>query len=216
MALPNAYTGDTPLVWPGASYTLRYDWRALGALQTAFDGRMEERIGEILARPLGRARQASSRADGRGGRRAIPAAQCRAPRGGAGPQPGIQRDRRPAGRGRPGGPSEGRRLDPVATAYRAHIRHGLAPGEFWSCTPYATGLHAQAMGEERLDRFRLAMSTAWHTEAFARTDRLPALAKVLDLDKPAAPVRKTAAMIDAILDSAVPPEVRRARHRNPA
>lgn len=69
------------------------------------------------------------------------------------------------------------------------------------------------MREERNDRTRLALTTAWHTEAFARTDRLPALAKVLDLDTPAAPARKSPAMIDAILESAVPPEIRRARHR---
>lgn len=52
MALPNNYTGDTPLVWPGSSYTLRYDWRALAAIQTAFEGKIDEHVGPALGDPL--------------------------------------------------------------------------------------------------------------------------------------------------------------------
>ena len=71
---------------------------------------------------------------------------------------------------------------------------GLAPDSFWRQTPrsFAAIMEGRARAAKR--NFELALSQAWHTEAFAREKRLKKLAEYLE----GPPKARTA---DEILDA---------------
>ena len=54
----------------------------------------------------------------------------------------------------------------------AALASGLTLDGFYASTPYLTRLHVEASSRARL-------TLAWHTEALARTDRLPSLSSLL-------------------------------------
>jgi hypothetical protein len=67
----------------------------------------------------------------------------------------------------------------VATAFRAAAEAGLKPGEFWQLTPYETRIWIDGQSKAERRRYRLALWSAWHVEAFRRRRRLPRLALYL-------------------------------------
>ncbi len=60
------------------------------------------------------------------------------------------------------------------------LRCGLSHAEFWELTPREVVLAVQAYGRRLLDRLEAGIAAAWHGESFARSQRLPALEKVLE------------------------------------
>lgn len=52
---------------------------------------------------------------------------------------------------------------------------------FWRETPRETVCHLRALAAGRQFLHELALFTAWHVEAFARVERLPELAPLLEL-----------------------------------
>ncbi len=64
---------------------------------------------------------------------------------------------------------------------------GVAPGEAWTATPRELAAIAQGYAKRQERAIQLAVMTAWHTEAFARTKRLPPLQRLLPSHGPRRP-----------------------------
>lgn len=56
----------------------------------------------------------------------------------------------------------------------------MSPSEFSELTPRETYMYIDAAVERSNTQYRLAISTAWHTEAFARTKRLEPLSTIFE------------------------------------
>ena len=74
--------------------------------------------------------------------------------------------------------------------------------EFWSATPFQCVFVAQAYGRRVRKADQIARSAAWHTEAFARTKRLPSHGEAIGAaddrpQKPANPVSQVKAWVAA-------------------
>lgn len=67
----------------------------------------------------------------------------------------------------------------MANAFRAAHRCGIRPSEFWRMTPWQLSTLLDVETDAQRARYDLAVFTAWHVEAFARTKRLPDLRVVL-------------------------------------
>lgn len=91
--------------------------------------------------------------------------------------------------------------DFIRAALVASLAAGVTVAEFWTLTPYETRLYIDAYRERGRDEYRLALYTAWQTEAYARTKRMPKFADELaKLDK-TPKKRKTGAEILAAVEA---------------
>jgi hypothetical protein len=174
----NPIQGEAPLVLGGETYTLVYDWRALsvmahavGADPNLFD---PQTLACVVVAGLAKHHGGMTQADifdasppmaevVNGFNNALRIAYY----GHREPPPKDE-----SGGGQPIDPN---RLEQIAKVYATAFRAGISPADFWSLTPFQTGLLVEANAESMQDEFDKLIAAGWHTAVFSRAKTIPPL-----------------------------------------
>lgn len=174
----NPIQGEAPLFLGGETYTLVYDWRALAVMAQAvgsdpnlFD---PETLACVLVAGLARHHSgmtASDIFDASPPMAAVVADFNTALR------TAYYGHREPPPKDESGiaQPIDPNRLEQIAKVYATAFRAGIPPADFWSLTPFQTGLLVEANAEAMQDEFDKLIAAGWHTAVFSRAKTIPPL-----------------------------------------
>jgi hypothetical protein len=174
----NPIQGEAPLLLGSKTYTLVYDWRALAVMAQAvgsdpnlFD---PETLACVLVAGLARYHSSMTAADIFNASPPMAAVVAdfnnalRIAYYGHREPPPKHED----GSGQGVDPN---RLEQIAKVYATAFRAGISPADFWSLTPFQTGLLVEANAEAMQDEFNTLIAAGWHTAVFSRAKTIPPL-----------------------------------------
>ena len=174
----NPIQGEAPLVLDGTVYTLVYDWRALAVMAQAvgadpnlFD---PQTLACVIVAGLARHHGDMTQAD------IFDASP---------PMGKVVEDFNNAlrmayyGHREPPPKDESsstaaidpNRMEQIAKVYGTAFRAGISPADFWTLTPFQTGLLVEANAEAMHDEFDRLIAAGWHTAVFSRAKTIPPL-----------------------------------------
>ena len=174
----NPIQGEAPLVLDGTVYTLVYDWRALAVMAQAvgadpnlFD---PQTLACVIVAGLARHHGDMTQAD------IFDASP---------PMATVVEDfnnalrmayyghREPPPKDESSGSQaiDPNRLEQISKVYATAFRAGISPADFWSLTPFQTGLLVEANAEAMHDEFDRLIAAGWHTAVFSRAKTIPPL-----------------------------------------
>jgi hypothetical protein len=175
----NPIQGEAPLLLGSETYTLVYDWRALAVMAQAVGSDPNLFDPETLACVLvtGLARYHSSMTASDIFDASPPMAAAVADFNNA-LRTAYYGHREPPQKDDTGGvsqPDDTDRLEQIAKVYATAFRAGISPADFWSLTPFQTGLMVEANAEAMQDEFDKLIAAGWHTAVFSRAKTIPPL-----------------------------------------
>lgn len=174
----NPIQGESPLLLGSETYTLVYDWRALAVMAQAagsdpnlFD---PETLACVLVAGLARHHSGMTAADIFD---ASPPMAAVVADFNTALRTAYYGHREPPPKDDSGGgqPIDPNRLEQIAKVYATAFRAGISPADFWSLTPFQTGLLVEANAESMQDEFDKLIAAGWHTAVFSRAKTIPPL-----------------------------------------
>jgi hypothetical protein len=174
----NPIQGEAPLVLDGAVYTLVYDWRALAVMAQTVGSDPNLFDPQTLACVIvaGLAKHHGSMTQGDIFDASPPMAVVVEDFNNA-LRMAYYGHREPPPKDESGSTAaiDPNRLEQIAKVYATAFRAGISPSDFWSLTPFQTGLLVEANAEALQDEFDKLIAAGWHTAVFSRAKTIPPL-----------------------------------------